>query len=109
GQVLEIGGPAMLTMNQILRTMLEVMQLRRPLLHAPVVFPRLAAAAMEKVLPSPPLTPGAIDFVLPAGGDVDMTALLEILPAPRRPLREGLSTYLAPRSNEPEVRSISRG
>jgi NADH dehydrogenase len=92
----EVGGPELLTMNQILRTMLDVMGLRRPLVHAPVVFPRLASAVMERVLPHPPLTPGAIDFVLSAGGDVDTTALRETFPIRFRPLREGLATYLAP-------------
>src|SRR5581483_4595813 len=40
--VFEIGGPDVLSMDQVLRTMLAVMGKRRPLLHAPAFLPRLA-------------------------------------------------------------------
>ena len=96
GRIFDVGGPRELSMNEILRTMLAVMRLRRPLLHAPPLFPRLAATVMQALLPNPPLTPGAIDFLLTAGGDVDTTALRAVFQIRLTPLREGLETYLAP-------------
>jgi NADH dehydrogenase len=101
GRAFEIGGLQALSMNEILRTMLEVMGLRRPLLHAPAALARIAAAAMVAVLPDPPLTPGAIDFLLSAGGDVDPRPLRDTLGFQPTPLRDGLASYLAPAAPRP--------
>ena len=108
-RVFEVGGPESLSMNEIVRTMLDVLQVRRPLAHAPVFIPRLGAALLEALLPNPPLSPGAIDFVLSAGGDVDTTALRETFGTPLTPLREGLARYLRPRAGGGPAATSSPG
>jgi uncharacterized protein YbjT (DUF2867 family) len=92
---LEVGGPETLTMDEIVRTALRVMRRRRPILHAPVALMKIATAPLT-LLPSPPLRPSAIDFVVQSA-PVDTGPLHERLPRRLMPLSEGLATYLAPR------------
>jgi uncharacterized protein YbjT (DUF2867 family) len=91
-QVIEVGGPEIMTMNQVIETGLEVMGKKRPILHQPAVAGKLAGAAAS-LLPSPPISAGAIEFITqPAVAD---NTNLERLLAPRlTPLREGLGSYL---------------
>jgi NADH dehydrogenase len=94
GQVVEVGGPETLTMRDIIRTALEVAELRRPVIPAPSVVLKAASLPLT-ILPAPPLTPGAVDFInQPATVDID--PLLARMPRRLTPLREGLATYLAP-------------
>lgn len=85
----ELGGPQTLTMDEIIRTMLRVMGKRRPLLHQPVWFMKLAATPLA-LLPTPPLSPAAVDFVL-MEEPVDNAALLQDFPLKLTPLADGLS------------------
>jgi NADH dehydrogenase len=94
GQVLELGGPDVLPMRDIIATALGVAGLRRPILPGPTPFIKLGALPLS-VLPQPPLTPDAIDFVnQPA--TVDVGPLLRLMPRRLTPLEEGLRSYLAP-------------
>jgi uncharacterized protein YbjT (DUF2867 family) len=91
----EIGGTDVMTMNEVLATMMGVRGRRKPLVHFPTFLPKLAGFFLQ-VLPKPPLSPAAVDF---ATGDAlaDTGPLLEAFPGLRlTPLREGLSTYLNP-------------
>lgn len=93
--VFEIGGPQVLTMREVLATMLEVMERRKPLVGFPVALPKLAGLFLQ-VLPKPPLSPDAVDFA--TGEAIADTGPLVAAFAPRlTPLREGLATYLARR------------
>ena len=92
---LEVGGPDTLSMDEIIRTALRVLHRRRPILHAPVILMKVMTAPLT-LLPSPPMTPSAIDFVVQAA-PVDTGPLHAALPRRLLPLREGLATYLAPR------------
>jgi uncharacterized protein YbjT (DUF2867 family) len=90
----EIGGPEVLTMDQILEVMMDVRGKRKPLLHLPAWLPKLGAFFLQ-YLPGAPLSPGAIDF---ATGDAvaDTESLLAAFPDLQpRSLREVLTTYLA--------------
>jgi len=89
GQVYEIGGPENLTMDEIVRTMLQAMGKRRPLLHQPAWLMKLATAPLT-LLPTPPLSPAAVDFVL-MEEPVDNAAVLRDLSIRLRPLAEGLA------------------
>ena len=93
--IFEIGGPQVLTMAQVLRTMLDVMGKQRLVLPIPAAAPK-AAGLLLQFLPRPPLSPSAVDF---ATGDAvaDTADLLVKFPMRLTPLREGLATYLAPR------------
>jgi hypothetical protein len=83
-----------MTMRQIIATALRVAGLRRPILPGPTPLLKLAAVPL-RLLPEPPLTPDAVDFInQPA--TVDNAPLLARMPRRLTPLDEGLRTYLAP-------------
>ncbi len=90
--VFEIGGPDVMTMNDVLRTMLTVMDKRRPLVHVPPALPKAAGAVLQW-LPKPPLSPDAVDFLT---GDAlaDTRSLLEAFDITLTPLPAGLASYL---------------
>lgn len=92
GSVAEVGGPEVLDMDTVLRTMLAVLGKRRPLVHVPAVLPRLAGLAAS-ALPRPPLSPGAVEFLV-QDALADLTVLRAALEPPLTPLREGLERYL---------------
>jgi len=91
-QLFELGGPEVMTMDEVLKTALAVMGKRRFILHQPV-FVGKALGRVAALLPTPPLTADAVEFiVLPAVAD---NANLERVLRPKlTPLREGLETYL---------------
>lgn len=62
-RIFELGGPEELSMNEILRTLQKVLGKRRVLVHSPVAVMKLAARVLA-LLPNPPLSPSAIDFIL---------------------------------------------
>ena len=94
GQVLELGGPDTMPMREVIATALRVAGLRRPIVPGPATLLKLGALPLT-LLPEPPLTPDAVDFInQPA--TVDLGPLLERLPRRLTPLEEGLRTYLAP-------------
>ena len=93
-RVLELGGPETLTMRDIIGRALRIAGLRRPILPGPTPLLKLAAAPMS-LLPTPPLTPAAIDFInQPA--TVDLGPLLTRMPRRLIGLDEGLRSYLRP-------------
>ena len=93
-QLFELGGPDVLTMDEVIKAALAVTGKKRPILHQPVVFGK-ALGRVASLLPSPPLSADAIDFLL-APAVADTTRLKEALNPTLTPLRAGLATYLAP-------------
>ena len=92
GQVFEIGGPETLTMREVIAHALRAAGIRRPIIPGPAALIRLGALPLT-LLPSPPLTPDAVDFInQPA--TVDLAPLLERMPRRLTPLDEGLASYL---------------
>jgi NADH dehydrogenase len=89
----EIGGTEVMTMNEVLRVMMEVRGRHKPLVHFPPLLPKLAGAILQ-FLPKPPLSPRAVAFVT---GDAlaDTGPLLAAFDLNLRSLREGLGTYLS--------------
>jgi NADH dehydrogenase len=103
GQVFELGGPEALSMREIIARALRTAGIRRPIVPGPAPLIKLAVLPL-RVLPEPPLTPDAVDFVnQPA--TVDLAPLLARMPRRLTPLDEGLATYLAPTAG-PAVVSI---
>ncbi len=92
---LEVGGPETLSMDSIVRAALRAQGRRRPILHAPAVLMKLATRPLT-LLPSPPMTPDAIDFIVQSA-QVDTGPLTAALPRHLTPLADGLASYLAPR------------
>jgi NADH dehydrogenase len=98
GNVFELGGPEVMSMNDVLRTALELQGKKKPLLHQPVVAGKVLGR-LASILPSPPLSADAIDFIT-NDAVADNTRLIQVLNPRLTPLREALATYL--RSSEPE-------
>ncbi|HEX2625592.1 MAG TPA: NAD(P)H-binding protein, partial [Candidatus Limnocylindrales bacterium] len=95
-QVFELGGPATYSMRQIIAHALRAAGLRRPIIPGPTPLIKLLAWPMT-LLPTPLLTPDAVDFInQPA--TVDLAPLLTRMPRRLTPLDEGLASYLAPDS-----------
>lgn len=94
-RIFEVGGPEALTMNQILQTVLRVVGKRRPLVHHPVWLMK-AVASILRFLPTPPLTPAAIDFIL-MEELVDPTETERVFGVKFERLEDGLRRYLGPR------------
>ena len=90
---LEVGGPDTLTMDEIIRAALRVLGRHRPILHTPVLLMKALTAPLT-LLPSPPMTPSAIDFIVQSA-QVDTGPLHERLPRRLLSLSEALATYLA--------------
>ena len=88
----EIGGPVVMSMNDVVKTALEVKDKKRALLHQPA-FVGKAIGTLASILPSPPLSADAIDFIT-APATADNTTLMHVLSPRLTPLREGLATYL---------------
>jgi NADH dehydrogenase len=91
--VLDVGGPQRLTMDDVIRTIQEVLGRRRPLLHQPAGLMKLLVRPMA-ILPEPILSPGAIDFITQTI-EMDTRAAAEYFGFPFRPLRAGLDEYVA--------------
>ena len=88
----ELGGPDVMSMNDVVKTALDV-----PARSARCSISRRPSAkligTLSSVLPQPPLTADAIDFITePAVAD--NSKLIEVLHPQLTPLREGLATYL---------------
>ncbi len=91
-QLFEIGGPDVMSMNDVVTTALGVKGKKRMLLHQPV-FVGKTIGMLSGILPSPPLSADAIDFITEAAV-ADNRKLLDLLNPHLTPLREGLRTYL---------------
>ncbi len=59
----EIGGPEIMTMEEVLATMLEVLGKRRAVVPVPAVVAKAGTAPL-RLLPSPPMTPQGIEFAI---------------------------------------------
>ncbi len=114
-----IGGPDLVTLNDLLRLALRTMGRQRPILHIPRKVGKVQGALMQH-LPGRPLTPDAVDFVSQEGAvtDADRQLLAERFPEfQAAPLQEALSGYLgaadtaqpgSPAIEEPPIRSHRR-
>lgn len=79
-------------MRRVIGRALAAAGIRRPIIPGPTPLIKLAALPLT-LLPEPPLSPAAIDFVnQPA--TVDVGPLLERMPRRLTPLDEALATYL---------------
>jgi uncharacterized protein YbjT (DUF2867 family) len=94
GHVFELGGPEVMTMDDVFRTALEVQGRRRPILHQPI-FAGKAIGSLASMLPlaRKPLSADSVEFITqPAVAD--NSEVEAVLHPKLTPLREGLATYL---------------
>lgn len=92
GETFEVGGPDVMTMDQIIKVLLRVLGKRRLVLPVPKVLAQAGTAPLV-VLPTPPMTPMGIDFAM-QDGLVDTTKTAELLGVEPAPLEEGLRRYI---------------
>jgi NADH dehydrogenase len=92
GKTFEIGSREVLTMREVVATMLTVMGKKRTMIPVPAPLMKMATAPLV-VLPTPPLTPGGVEFAI-QDGLVDITETERILDVHPVPLNEGLARYL---------------
>ncbi len=72
GRVIEVGGPEILTYNQILDLLMQTLHVSRIKAPGPVPLVKLGAALMSAVLPKPPITPAAVElFAIDNATDLD--------------------------------------
>lgn len=90
----EIGGPDLMTFDEMMWIVMDVTGRRRPIIHIPEGMMRAGAALLEK-LPKPLLTRDAVTFVV-ADNAADIKPLVAEFGVRLTPMREGLR-YLAPR------------
>ncbi|HUQ44032.1 MAG TPA: NAD(P)H-binding protein [Candidatus Limnocylindria bacterium] len=96
-EVFELGGPETMPFREVVGRALRAARLRRPIVPGPTPLIKLAAVPLS-LLPTPILTPAAVDFInQPA--TVDLGPLLERMPRRLTPLDEALATYLSPESS----------
>ncbi len=88
----EIGGPRVMTMSEIIATMLDVLGKKRLVVPVPSPLAKLGTAALD-LFPSPPMNPRGVEFAV-QDGLADNTELERTLDVHPVELREGLSRYL---------------
>ena len=88
----EIGGPEVMTMREVLETLLDVLGKRRLILPIPTPLAKLGTAPLV-LLPNPPMTPHGIEFAI-QDGVVDTELLHKILDVHPVSLRDGLARYM---------------
>lgn len=93
GRLYEIGGPDVLTMHEVLETLLDVLGKTRLILPIPVGLAKFGTAPLV-MLPKPPMTPQGIEFAV-QDGLADTTDLVDVLGVSPVKLREGLSRYIS--------------
>jgi uncharacterized protein YbjT (DUF2867 family) len=93
GQAFEIGGPEVLTIEEIERRTLRALGARRLLVRVPLPLMRLPVTLMEWLLPAPPVTRGLLDL-LAVDNVTTANAIRRFVPEPRRFLPEHITSYM---------------
>jgi uncharacterized protein YbjT (DUF2867 family) len=92
GGTYEIGGPELMTFDDLIRLIMELSGHRRPIVHVPETVMR-AMGAIGEMLPTPPLSRDAVTFVV-ADNACDIAPLVEEFGIQLTPARIGMQ-YLA--------------
>lgn len=102
GAIIEIGGPAILTMDEVIRAVMRVIGCKKPIVHVPASLAKLGGLLLELV-PGQLFSRDAVDFVTqPAVAD--NSELLRRFPGfELRELQGALATYLT--KPHPEMRT----
>jgi NADH dehydrogenase len=93
GKEYELGGPEVLTLEQIERRTLRAVGARRTFVWFPLPLLRLVVALMERALPSPPVTRSLLEL-LAIPNVTSNNALARFVPEPRRFIPENTAAYM---------------
>jgi uncharacterized protein YbjT (DUF2867 family) len=89
----ELGGPEILTLEEIERRTLKAIGARRWMVPFPMALLRVAAALMETLLPAPPVTRGLLDLLAVSNVTQD-NALAHFVPEARPFTAENIAPYM---------------
>jgi uncharacterized protein YbjT (DUF2867 family) len=89
----ELGGPEVLTLEQIERRVMEAIDANRMMLHFPMPFLRIAVKVMELALPNPPVTSSLLELLQVENVTKD-NALNRFVESPRSFDPDFLATYM---------------
>jgi uncharacterized protein YbjT (DUF2867 family) len=89
----ELGGPEVLTLEQIERRVMEAIDANRMMLHFPMPFLRIAVKVMELALPNPPVTSSLLELLQVENVTKD-NALNRFVESPRSFDPGFLATYM---------------
>lgn len=93
GKIIEVGGPEILTLDDIIRVTMRAVGREKPILHVPLGLARLGGSLLE-LLPGQLLSEGAVEFVAQSAV-ADLGTLRSLFPGlSGRPLGQALATYL---------------
>jgi uncharacterized protein YbjT (DUF2867 family) len=92
-QEYELGGPEILTLEEIERRTLAAMGAKRKMIHFPMGLLRLVVNILEKVLPAPPVTLSLLEL-LAVPNVPENNRIGEFVPAPRAFTVENISPYM---------------
>jgi NADH dehydrogenase len=93
GVEFELGGPEVLTLEQIERRVMQAIDANRLMVHFPMPLLRLAVKAMEILLPNPPVTSSLLEL-LQVKNVTRENAMPQFVDSPREFKPENLATYM---------------
>jgi uncharacterized protein YbjT (DUF2867 family) len=92
-QTFEIGGPEVMTMDEVIHVIADVLGKKRVVLPVPIPLAKAGTAPLV-LLPRPPMTPTGVEFAA-QDGLVDMRSTTSVLGIEPVGFREGLTRYLS--------------
>jgi NADH dehydrogenase len=93
GREFELGGPEILTLEEIERRTLRAVGARRWMIHFPMPLLRLAVALMELLLPNPPVTRSLLEL-LAVSNVTENNAIHRFVAQPRPFKEENIAPYM---------------
>jgi len=93
GQEYELGGPEVLTLEEIERRTLKALGARRVMIRFPMPLLRLIVALMETLLPAPPVTRSLLEL-LAVRNVTTSNAIRQFVPNPRPFTAENAAPYM---------------
>jgi len=93
GKTLEIGGPDVLTYEDVTKAIAEALGISRPTMHMPMLFMRPLAMVAEAVLPKPPVTTDQL-IMLQEDNICDLKDIRGVFGIEPVKFKEGLAKFL---------------
>ena len=95
GKVYQLGGPSMLTYEQMLDIIMAKLGKKRGKIHVPVPLMKPAVAVMDKILPKPPVTPAQLTM-LRLDNSAPQSATAALIGHPPLALADGIDYITRP-------------
>ncbi len=93
GKEYELGGPEIITLEEIERRTLAAINAKRKMVHFPMGLIKVAVSLMEALLPAPPVTHSLLELLMVSNVTTD-NAIHKFVPQPRPFSVENISKYM---------------